>query len=406
MRDAQRTGAGGAMAEEPAAPAHDTRESARLREALVQKLSHEATLRDPRIIAALRAVPRHVFVPEASLEYSYQDTVVPVKYADDELLSTLSQPSAIVVMLEQLQVGEGMRVLEIGTGTGYNAALLAELVGPNGQVTTVDIDEDLTRRARQALRSVGYGAVNVHTGDGFDGAVEQAPYDRIELSAATPVISPSWIEQLVDGGLLVGPLNVKGLPFLTPAFRKHGTRLVTESMRACSFLSLRGSAAAASAVFRLPVRPKLRFVWESPDEFPAGVLTRVFRQKRQVRDEVPIAWGAAAYVLLTNGDAFVTEASDGRVRGISLLDRESESLASIMTSSDGWGTAGVVVYGGDGAHTRLAASIDEWAKRGRPAVEALRLTAAPTPGPERLGSGEYLVRKPYYDLIASYDTPR
>ena len=151
------------MAEEPAAPPHDTRESARLREALVQKLSHEATLRDPRIIAALRAVPRHVFVPEASVEHSYQDTVVPVKYEDDELLSTLSQPSAIVVMLEQLQVGEGMRVLEIGTGTGYNAALLAELVGPNGRVTTVDIDEDLTRRARDALRSVGYGAVNVHT---------------------------------------------------------------------------------------------------------------------------------------------------------------------------------------------------------------------------------------------------
>ena len=88
------------------------------------------------------------FVPEASVEHSYQDTVVPVKYADDELLSTLSQPSAIVVMLEQLQVGEGMRVLEIGTGTGYNAALLAELVGPSGRVTTMDIDDDLTRRAR------------------------------------------------------------------------------------------------------------------------------------------------------------------------------------------------------------------------------------------------------------------
>ena len=406
MRDARRTGAGGAMAEEPAAPAHDTRESTRLREALIQKLTHEATLRDPRLVAALRAVPRHVFVPEASLERSYQDAVVPVKYADDELLSTLSQPSAIVVMLEQLQVREGMRVLEIGTGTGYNAALLAELVGPNGHVTTMDIDEDLTSRARRALQHVGHGAVNVHASDGFFGAGEWAPYDRIELSAATQVISPSWVEQLVDGGLLVGPVNVKGLPFLTPAFRKRGPRLVAESMRACSFLALRGSAAAAGATFRLPVRPKLRFVWESPDEFPAGVLTRVFRHKRQVRDEVPIAWGAAAYVLLTNSDAFLTEANDGRVRGISLLDRESESLATIMTSSDGWGTAGVVVYGGDSAHACLAASIDEWAKRGRPGVEALQLTAVPSPGPERLGPGEYLVQKPYYDLIASYDTPR
>ena len=121
---------------------------------------------------------------------------------------------------------------------------------------------------------------------------------------------------------------------------------------------------------------------------------------------MPIAWGAAAYVLLTNSDAFLTEANDGRVRGISLLDRESESLATIMTSSDGWGTAGVVVYGGDSAHACLAASIDEWAKRGRPGVEALQLTAVPSPGPERQGPGEYLVQKPYYDLIASYDTPR
>ncbi len=400
MRDARRSGAGGAMANEPAL---DTPESTRLREALIHRLTHQATLRDPRIAAALRAVPRHAFVPDTSLEHSYQDTVVPVKYAGDEPVSTLSQPSAIVVMLEQLHLEPGMRVLEIGTGTGYNAALLAELAGPEGQVTTVDIDEELSSRAADSLRRVGYDAVNVHTGDGFFGAEAWAPFDRVELSVASETISPSWAEQMVDGGLLVGPIHVKGLQFLTPAFRKHGTRLVSESVRACSFLPLRGSGADAGATFRLPIRPELRFVWESPDEFPAGVLTRVLRHEREVRDEVPVAWAAAAYVLLTNEDAFFAESQDRRVRGIALLDRESESLASIISASDGWGTAAVVVYGGDGAHKRLAASIDAWSRRGRPGIEDLRLTAVPSPGPENVGPGEHLIRKPHFDLVASYD---
>lgn len=403
MRNARRSGAGGAMAEEPE---YDTPESARLREALIQRLTHANTLRNPRIAAALRAVPRHAFVPNSSVEHSYQDTVIPVKYAGDEPRSTLSQPSAIVVMLEQLQLEPGMRVLEIGTGTGYNAAVLAALVGSKGEVTTVDIDEDLSTRASHILRRVGYSAVNVHAGDGFFGAREWAPFDRIELSVASESISPSWIEQLVDGGMLVGPIHVKGLQFLTPAFRKHGPRLVSESVRACNFLPLRGSAAVAGATFRLPVRPELRFVWESPDEFPAGVLARVLRHEREVREEIPVAWAAAAYVLLTDEDALFAESEDRRARGVALLDRETESLASIISASDGWGTAAVVVYGGDGAYKRLAASIDEWSRRGRPGIEDLRLTAIQSPGPDNLGPDEHLIRKPHFDLVASYDTPR
>jgi protein-L-isoaspartate(D-aspartate) O-methyltransferase len=387
-------------------PAYDTPESERLREALIRRLTHENTLRNPRIAAALRSVPRHAFVPASSLEHSYQDTVVPVKYAGDEPISTLSQPSAIVVMLEQLQLEPGMRVLEIGTGTGYNAALLAALVGSKGEVTTVDIDENLTTSAGHILHHIGYSAVNVHAGDGFFGAQEWAPFDRIELSVASDSISPAWIEQMIDGGLLVGPIHVKGLQFLTPAFRKHGPRLVSESVQACRFLPLRGSAAVAGATFRLPVRPELRFVWESPDEFPAGVLMRSLRHEREVQEEISVPWAAAAYVLLTNQDAFFAESEDRRARGIALLDRETESLATIISASDGWGTATVVTYGGDGAHNHLAASIDEWSRRGRPGLKDLRLTAIQSPGPDNLGPGEHLIRKPQFDLIASYDTPR
>ena len=405
MRDARQRDASGALPDGSplTPPAREAHEITRLREALICKLTRQSTLTDARIADALRAVPRHSFVPEASLQRSYEDSVVPVKHVGDELVSTLSQPSAIVVMLEQLQVQDGMRVLEIGTGTGYNAALLAALAGPKGKVTTVDIDEDLSRHAEIVLDRLGYSTVHVQTGDGFLGVPEHAPYDRIELSVATPAISPAWTSQLVDGGLFVGPIRVKGMQFLTPAFRKNGAQLVSESIHACHFVPMRGSRTANISTYRLPVRPNLRFVWESPDEFPAGLLTRILRQERKVLDEVPVSWPAAAYILLTNEAAFYTESTDGRVHGIAILDRDSESLASVISSSDGWGAAAIVMYGGEGARRRLAHSIDAWARNGRPGIDALRLTAVPSPGPEKLGPRAQLIRQPYYDLIASYE---
>jgi len=383
---------------------HEAAQAERLRHALVAQLERQGTIRSPRIAAAMRAVPRHAFVPALPLTAAYRDEVVPVKISDREPTSTLSQPTAIATMLEQLQLAPGLRVLEVGTGTGYNAALLSVVAGSDDLVTTIDLDADLAERARGHLAACGHAGLRVLAGDGFFGAPARAPFDRIELSVATRVLSPYWLAQLADGGLLVGPLHVKGLPFLTPAFRKHGERLVAESIRACTFVLMRGAAASPPATFRLPVRPELRFVWESSDEFPAGLLTRILKKEGRPRGDIPVAWAAATYVLLTRDDTFYAETDDHQYRGIALFDRDTESLASVISASDGWGSPGVITYGGDTAYDRLGAALDAWTHAGRPGLDALRLTAVPSGAPVALADGAHRIPKPHVDIIAAYAT--
>ena len=379
----------------------DLGQASQLRDALVGRLERQGSIHDPNIAAAMRAVPRHQFVTEFPLTTAYRDEVVPVKSSNGEPISTLSQPSAIATMLEQLRLQPGHRVLEIGAGTGYNAALIAAIVGHGDLVSTIELDDDLAAIARANLKASGFADVRVITRDGFAGAPEHAPFDRIELSVASRLISPNWVEQLVEGGVLVGPIHVKGLPFLTPAVRKEGDRLVSESIRACTFVPMRGKAAIPAARFRLPVRPELRFTWESNDEFPAGLLMRILKKPSRPYGEIPVAWSAAMYLLLTRDNVFYAETEDRRHRGISLFDRRSESLAAVISSSDGWGGTTVVVYGDDDAYTELITGLDEWAKRGHPGLEALQLTFVPSSAPMDMPDA-YRIAKPYFDCIASY----
>lgn len=148
----------------------DTDEAAttaeRLRAVLVDRLSDQQLVRTGRVQAAMRAVPRHLFVPEVPVETAYADEPVYTKHAEGAATSAASQPSIVAMMLDQLEVEPGDRVLEIGAGTGYNAALLAHLVGETGEVTTVDLDADVIDRARAGLAAAGYGHVRVILGDG------------------------------------------------------------------------------------------------------------------------------------------------------------------------------------------------------------------------------------------------
>src|SRR5919202_4998573 len=138
-----------------------------LRQALVDDLKREGRVHSARVEAALRAVPREVFVPGVPLDEVYRpsDAIV-VKRLEGISVSSASAPDVVAVMLEQLAVEPGQRVLEVGAGTGYNAALLAELVGPEGQVVSIEIDEDLVAAAREHLRAAGYDQVQVVLGDG------------------------------------------------------------------------------------------------------------------------------------------------------------------------------------------------------------------------------------------------
>jgi protein-L-isoaspartate(D-aspartate) O-methyltransferase len=203
---------------------------------LVRLLIDKGVLTDPRVAETMAAVPRELFVPENRRDEAYADKVLITKWDDAGVaISSASQPAMVAIMLEQLRVEAGHSVLEIGAGTGYNAALLARLADG---VITVEIDEDLARSARERL--TGVENIEVRTADGWAGAPDRAPYDRIQLTIGTSDISVAWRDQLADGGLLVLPLWLRVGVQLSVAFRRDGDLLRSESVYDCGFQRLRG----------------------------------------------------------------------------------------------------------------------------------------------------------------------
>lgn len=210
--------------------------------ALTDQLKRRGLFATPQIEAAFRAVPRHLFLPDVPLEEVYRDQAIATKSLDERVVSSSSQPAIMAIMLEQLALCEGMRVLEIGAGTGYNAALMAHIVGESGQVVTIDIDEDIVERAREHLVVAGFDRVQVICADGAQGYPEAAPFDRIILTVNAGDIAPAWREQLKLDGRLVLPLSLNG-PQASVAFEHADDHLTSISLRACGFLGLRGVCA-------------------------------------------------------------------------------------------------------------------------------------------------------------------
>ncbi|MEU5519813.1 methyltransferase domain-containing protein [Streptomyces sp. NPDC047860] len=191
---------------------------------------------DPVWREAFAAVPRHLFVPyyyvgavggyerrwgehpdpgarERWLRGAYEDTPLAIRLRDGELLSSSSQPSLMALMLVGLDVRDGQKVLEIGTGSGYNAALLAHRLGDDDLVTTVDLDPEITESARRHLEAAGHRPAVV-TGDGARGVPARAPYDRIIATCALPSVPRAWLAQCRPGGRILAPFAT-GLVVLT-----------------------------------------------------------------------------------------------------------------------------------------------------------------------------------------------
>ena len=157
-------------------------------------------IRAEPVLEAMRRVPRHLFVPESERASAYTDYPLPIGFGQ-----TISQPYIVAFMTEALEVRKEHRVLEIGTGSGYQAAVLAELAR---EVFTIEIVEPLAERARQTLQELGYKNVHVRAGNGYAGWPEEAPFDRIMVTAAPDQIPPALIEQLKMDGLMAIPVGV------------------------------------------------------------------------------------------------------------------------------------------------------------------------------------------------------
>jgi len=187
----------GGIAMGTATPQTDRFTAERLR--MVEEQIHRRGIDDPAVLGALSRVPRHLFVPAASRPGSYADTPLPIGHGQ-----TISQPYIVALMSSLLDVKPGDKVLEIGTGSGYQAAVLSEL---GSQVWSVEIVAPLADQARRTLGELGYGNVHVRVGDGYQGWSQEAPFDGIVVTAAPREIPKPLLEQVKTGGRIVLPVG-------------------------------------------------------------------------------------------------------------------------------------------------------------------------------------------------------
>jgi protein-L-isoaspartate(D-aspartate) O-methyltransferase len=192
-----------------------------------------------------------------ALDTVYADQAIPIKRLDGEAVSSSSQPAIMAIMLEQLDLQPGHRVLEIGAGTGYNAALMAHIVGDSGHVVTIDIDDDIVANAREQLAAAGFERVHVACGDGGLGYPAGASYDRIILTVGAWDIAPAWQEQLKSDGRLVLPLVLRGDVQKSVAFEHADGHLASVSVHTCGFMPLRGTCAGPQTTVQLGPDPGL-----------------------------------------------------------------------------------------------------------------------------------------------------
>lgn len=171
---------------------------------MVEWLERRGYISQPQVKEAMLSVPRHRFVETEPFE-AYEDRAVSIKEQNAKVISTISQPSVVAHMLEELEVEDGCKVLEIGSGLGYNAALLGHLCGPHGLVVTIEYDEELAVKAKHLLHPYA-NVVPVH-GDGRQGYALRAPFDRVIATVTAADLYPHWQEQLGCGGLILAPLE-------------------------------------------------------------------------------------------------------------------------------------------------------------------------------------------------------
>ncbi|WP_261555871.1 methyltransferase, FxLD system [Frankia tisae] len=254
--------------------------AAELHADMVQKITSSRPGLDEPVVHALSAVPRHLFLPDATLDDAYNPykAVITKTAADGTHLSCASVATLVAGMLAELRVGPGDRVFEVGAGTGYNAALLAELTGPAGQVVTADIDEEITEQASNALAEAGYSDVRVLTCDGALGDEADAPFDKIIVTVGACDIPDAWFTQLAPGGRMVLPLRWRGQTRGVAFAKGDDGVLRSESVFLCGFVPMIGQDIERAAA--LHTDPGVRIHYDVDQDIDPARLTGIFDTPR------------------------------------------------------------------------------------------------------------------------------
>lgn len=355
------------------------------RAALVAELREKGIPLPPPIERAFLTVPRHLFVPGVYLDAVYRDQVIVTKRDKEGVaVSSSSQPAIMAIMLDALEVQEGHRVLEIGAGTGYNAALLAELVGTAGQVTTMEIDDEIAEAAEAHLKRAGYSGVQVIAGDGAAGYPPNAPYDRIICTASVWDLPVAWEEQLRVGGILVTPLSFAGIQLGASLRKLPDGSLESQRLFPLGFISLKGEASGperavrvAGSALRVGMSGEIRV-----DEAQIHTLLSDDHELAQLPLELEShKLGQFSYYLLFHQPAdyqFITyQVEEGQMAyglqgvGWGILSSTSACLLS-------YGNERVCnVYGGADAYLTLVELAEQWNREGEPGPEQGHLRVTP-----------------------------
>lgn len=215
----------------PAAAAAAPADPALRRREMVERQLRGRGIRDERVLAAMLSVPRHEFIPTELAGEAYSDRPLPIGHSQ-----TISQPFMVAAMAQALELTGGERVLEVGAGSGYQAAVLSLLAH---EIHTIEVHEDLAVDTAERLRRLGYGNVSVHVGDGTLGWPEQAPFEAIVVTAAAPEIPPPLAAQLAEGGRLIIPVGTAEEQRLLRVEKREGL-LATRPLYHCRFVPLVG----------------------------------------------------------------------------------------------------------------------------------------------------------------------
>lgn len=390
-------------------PTRDLDDATALRHRLADQLAAAGHIRTPAVDHALRTVPRHAFAPEVPLQAAYADDIVATRHSDDgAVTSSISAPWLQADMLQAARIQPGHRVLEIGSG-GYNAALIAELAGPTGHVTTLDIDPAVTDRATRFLAETGYGDVRVVTADAEHlpaGMVPDSGFDAIVVTVDTWDLP--WIDALAEGGRLVAPLRLHGYHWAIGFTKDKGSLHSNEPLIVCGFVAMQGEGAWNTNRRTVP-GTGAHLAWEDGTALPVDQLAPALTCEPTVTRTNITVGGQEPFDALTLYLAgalpgfcrlSVDPDSDNTVRnppprhwpGAAIV--RGASLARLTTErigdgDDGKGRYEFVVHGhgahGHAAAQEMAEQVAIWQGNHRGARCPL-ITAHPAPGPAPLGA--------------------
>jgi len=381
----------------------------KLRRALVASMKKEGVLQAAGVEAAFAAVPRHVFLPGIPLEQVYSDRAIGLKHdADGLLVSSSSQPTMMALMLNQVGLKPGDNVLEIGTATGYNAAILKYIVGEQGHVTTIELDKDLADQAQRNLRRSRVRNVHVVNDDGARGYAPRASYDHIVVTVGTWDIPPAWFQQLKPDGSLVVPLVIDGVQVSATFVPQDDGTFLSRVNRPCAFVYMRGLYAGPQIRKQIG-STSMYLMADQVAQIDTAALHSLLSDDHEVCYveswlEQTTMWNGFQIYLMLNEPPDSIFALFAVAEGQKAYGVEGRGVALFMPGSAvlmNYHDKGQAhCFAGSDAYLLLQHLLDEWNRSGQPSAQDLRIRLVPkTMKRPNLPAGKVYERRDHYVCV-------